>query len=325
MPMMEPLLDRFPVVRTHDVDEMRDWFAPAFSLREFKLPERNRPLDFALNHYPMDSIALTYARYGAPLKARLEQNDFFVQGFPTSGSGEVCWNRRKSEVRPELGGVAGGPGGEAQIAYDGAFAHLIVKITPEAIARRLSMLLGTPIDRPLALDGRSDPEQNEAQLRLVHFLAQEISRTRHRLPDQVLAELEDAIIVNYLLANGHNFSGQLSASPRAAAPWQVRRAIDYIEQHWDQAVTIEQLTRITETSARSLFQLFKKTCDVSPMVYLSRVRLRHAKRMLSQPEADTSVTKVGFMCGFSNLGQFAMKYYGAYGERPSQTLKNHRR
>jgi transcriptional regulator GlxA family with amidase domain len=159
----------------------------------------------------------------------------------------------------------------------------------------------------------------------VTFLATELENHKGGLPDLVVAELEDAIIGNFLFANRHNYSDLLEGPPRAAAPWQVRRAVDYIEQHWDQPLTIEQLTHITETSARSLFLLFKKTYDVSPMVYLGQVRLRHARELLSQPAPGTSVTKIGFMCGFSNMGNFAMKYYGAFGEKPSDTLRSHRR
>jgi AraC-like DNA-binding protein len=325
MLMQQPLLENFPVVRTRDVDEMCAWFTPVFAVREFRLPERHRPLDFALNHCALSSLSLTYVRYGARLHARLAQTDFFVQGFPLSGTGEVRWNRKVQEVTPASGGVAGSPGDEARIDYDGDFSHLIVKISPDAVTRRLSLLLGTPVDPPLKVDGQLDKGRAAAQARLVRFLAQELSRGHGRLPDRVLSELEDTVVVNYLLANAHNYSDRLATVPQAAAPWQVRRAVDYMEQHWDEAITIELLTRITETSARSLFQLFKKTHDVSPMVYLGKVRLRHAKEMLSAPAPGTSVTKVGFMCGFSNLGQFAMKYHGAYGERPSETLKNNRR
>lgn len=60
------------------------------------------------------------------------------------------------------------------------------------------------------------------------------------------------------------------------------------------------------------------------MVFVRQVRLRHAKAMLSHPTPETSVTSVGFLCGFSNLGHFARNYFEAFGEHPSQTLRSHR-
>ncbi len=320
-----PMLESRPALRTKDVDEVRAWLSRIYAIRRLDLPERAAGFDCVVNHCPLSSLALTYARYGSSMHARLEQSDFFVQGFPLSGRGEVCWNRSTFAVDPTVGGIAGGPGSEASLDYSGDFSHLVLKITPAALVHRLSLLLDRPIDPPLQFTGFPNPGYAAAYARLVKFVAGEVGRGADRLPALAIGELEDALLVNYLFANEHNYSALLAGPPRAAAPWQVRRAVDYIEQHWDQPITIEQLTRITETSARSLFLLFKKTYDVSPMVYLSQVRLRHARKLLSQPTPGTSVTKVGFMCGFSNMGNFALKYQGAFGEKPSETLRSHRR
>ncbi|MGD0531698.1 MAG: helix-turn-helix domain-containing protein [Methyloceanibacter sp.] len=59
----------------------------------------------------------------------------------------------------------------------------------------------------------------------------------------------------------------------------------------------------------------------SPMLFVKQVRMRHAKAMLTTPEAGTSVTSVAFACGFSNLGHFAKDYFQGFGELPSETLR----
>lgn len=319
-----PPLERFPVLRTRDADEVRAWLAPAFAVRNLEIAKRGRSLDCVVNHCSLPATALTYLRYGSPINLRLEQNDFFVQGFPMSGSGEVKWNRALTLVGPGIGGV-GGPGSQARIAYDDKFSHLVLKISPAAVTRRLSLLLDAPVDQSLDLTGHVRRDSAVAHFRLVSFLAEEVEREQGRLPDVVLAELEDAIVVNYLLVNEHNYSWRLSRAPRAAAPRQVKRAVDYMEHHWDKALTIGTLTDVTDASPRSLFHLFRKSYGVSPMVYLRRVRLQHAREMLCRGDSETSVTTVGFACGFSNLGHFASKYYAAFGEKPSETLKNHRK
>lgn len=320
-----PLLDGFPLLRTRDVDELATWMGRNFAVRSINLPAKPDRFHCVLNHCGLSAISLTYASYGVPLQARLDHNDYFLQGFPLTGAGTAQWNQHVVSVSPESGGIAGSPESEARFDYSGDFSNLILKISPAALVHRLSMLLDRPIDPPLRITGQPVPEKAAALGRLVRFLADELQEHRGRLPEPVIAELEEAVLVNFLFANEHNYSALLEGPPRAAAPWQVRRAVDYIEQHWDEPITIEQLTRITETSARSLFLLFKKTYDISPMVYLSQLRLRHARELLSEAAPGTSVTKVGFMCGFSNMGNFAMKYYGAFGEKPSDTLRNHRR
>jgi transcriptional regulator GlxA family with amidase domain len=141
------------------------------------------------------------------------------------------------------------------------------------------------------------------------------------LPPLVLAELEQALIVAYLCANQSNYTAQLNGKARGATPWQVRRAEEYITAHWDQPITIEALALVTNTSARSLFDTFKKHRGYSPMSFLKRVRLQHARALLERPTEAISVTAVAYACGFSNLGHFAKDYLLSFGELPSATLK----
>ncbi len=322
----QQLLYKFPVLRSQDPEELRQWLRPVFAVNGLNLPEHGKHFDGIVNHCELSSFGLTYASYKSPLQARISQTDYFVHGFPVKGSGEVHWNRHSALVDPQRGGVVGGPGSEATINYGASFEHVVLKMTPAALTRKLTALIGKPVDPPLKLTGRpnSNPAYLARQRRLIGFLIEEIDRADDVLPPLVLAELEQAIIVSYLLAADHNYSTLLHHTPRAAAPWQVRRAIDYIEQYWDEPVAIETLVEVTQTSARSLFYLFRRTYGISPLTYVNQVRLRHARAMLSSPTPETSVTTVGFRCGFSNMGMFARKYYEAYGEKPSETLKTYR-
>src|SRR5262249_36183126 len=155
-------------------------------------------------------------------------------------------------VGPGVGGV-GGPGSQARIAYDDRFSHLVLKIAPAAVTRRLSLLLDAPVDGAVELTGHVDRDRAVAHFRLVSFLAEEVERAHGRLPDVVLAEIEDAVVTNYLFVNEHNYSWRLSGAPRASAPRHVKRVVDYIERHWDQALTIDALAGLTDASPRSLF------------------------------------------------------------------------
>jgi AraC-like DNA-binding protein len=52
---------------------------------------------------------------------------------------------------------------------------------------------------------------------------------------------------------------------------------------------IEALVEATGASAKSLFHLFRRTRAMTPMTYVHRVHLRHARALLTSPMADTSV------------------------------------
>jgi len=116
---------------------------------------------------------------------------------------------------------------------------------------------------------------------------------------------------------------RLMAEPQRRPPttWQVRRAEEYIETHWNEPITIASLARATAASARSIFYHFKTSRGQSPMSFLKQVRLEHAKDMLEHSGIRRSVTQIAVECGFGNLGHFAGDYLKRFGERPSDTLK----
>jgi AraC-like DNA-binding protein len=114
-----------------------------------------------------------------------------------------------------------------------------------------------------------------------------------------------------------------AAEPRMRPPitWQVRRAEEYIESHWNQSITMARLARATAASARTIFCHFKRSRGQSPMSFLKQVRLEHAREMLEKSGVGRSVTEIAIDCGFGNLGHFAGDYLKRFGERPSDTLK----
>lgn len=319
------LLNSHPRLRTRDPAELLQWLSPVFSVRALDIRDGGRTFDGVLNSRELQAIGLTYISYGAQVEANVMQLDCFAQGFPVRGAGEANWNRHTATVE-KTSGVVGGPGSSGILKYADDFAHVVLRIRPAALTRKLAALVGFPIDPPLQLTGRptANPRHYTSQVRLIDYLIHELDRTEAFLPPLVLEEIEQAVIVHYLNANQHNYSHWLEGTPRAAAPWQVRRAVDYIEANWDGAITIEALAAETQTTARSLFYLFRRTYGLSPMTYVNRVRLRHAYAMLNHPRPETTVTSVAFLCGFSNMGHFARRYYEAFGEKPSETLKRHR-
>ena len=316
-------LSRFPAVSTRDVAEFRQRLSGLFSVWSVDLDRDTRgQFEGVLNHRQLDSIDLTYARYGSVIAASLSAADYFTQGFPINGAGAFVVNGSEGLISQHRG-VACEPGADIRLKYSSDFEHLILKIKPEALTRKLSAMLGRPVDPPLRMSRApvSNSETKEAQFRLIDFVVQEIDRNQDGIPPLVLAEFEQSLIVSYLSYNHHNYSSHLERQSAGVAPWQVRRAEEYIEQHWDQPLTVEALALVTDVSLRSVFDSFKRSRGMSPMAFVRQVRLRHAKDMLTRSRPETTVTSVAYACGFSNLGHFAKYYRSAYGEHPSATLR----
>jgi transcriptional regulator GlxA family with amidase domain len=104
-------------------------------------------------------------------------------------------------------------------------------------------------------------------------------------------------------------------------PRDVRRAIDYIDAHLDQAVTIADLVAATGVAGRTLFMHFKSFKGVSPMRYLRNARLRQVRERLLRSEPGSSVTEIAMNSGFTHMGRFSLVYRERFGENPSETHK----
>ena len=211
------------------------------------------------------------------------------------------------------------------LAYGPNFEHSSIFIEPDVLSNTLAALLGRPADR-LRLDFRDYGSLPEALMvrRLVNLLMAELDAKDSAAAPQVIAELEQAILVAFLCGNNHNYSAQLNGRPLAAAPWQVQRTEEYIEANWDQPITMEALAVVANASARSIFHSFKAHRGFSPMKFVKQVRLNRAREMLSSPPCGATVTRVAFACGFGNLGHFANDYHQVFGEAPSATLNRAR-
>jgi AraC-like DNA-binding protein len=252
------------------------------------------------------------------VRIAISDHDFYTQGFGLRRSGEAAISEER------IFEVALRQSDEALICRRASYASLFLKISPEAINRKLATLIGNSIGRPLEFSGEFDRSALAAQFRLLSFFIAEIDLSMGALPRLMLQEFEQALIVAHLCANLSNYSDRLNAKP-VAAPWQVQRAIDFIQANWDRPLTIEALASATGASARSLFAAFQKSRGCSPMAFARGVRLLHAREILAQPKPDTSVTSVASRCGFHNQGHFAKRYFARFGELPSLTLSRGRR
>jgi AraC-like DNA-binding protein len=317
-------LTRFPQVATRRLDQFEPT-ARRFSIVSIDV-EDHQSFDCRVNSFETTGVLLTYGRYGSAIKLRLAHRTFYTQGFPISGAGEVSWGRHSRVVNGERGGLASSPGVDTVFEFGPGFSHLHAIFTPQTLTRKLSNLLGQPIDRPIEIDSRDpyDPAIIRSTARLARFLADELDSTQGALPATMTEELTQGIVVGFLLGNRSNYSGILHRESASVSPRQVQRTIDFLEEHWDQPITIELLSNVAGTSARNLFHTFRRSHGMSPMRYVRGLRLHHAQRMLAAGGPTDTVTSIAYGCGFSNLGYFAREYSRVFGERPSSTLARSR-
>jgi AraC-like DNA-binding protein len=211
--------------------------------------------------------------------------------------------------------------------HEAGFSDLILRIDTNALQNILTALVGWPVNRKIEFQARStfsNPRLSYLR-RLIDFAVGQLDDGPDNLLDSAQAELQQLLMVSFLFANPHNYSHLLESKPSDAIRWQVRAAEDYIEANWNQPIYIEEIAKVTGASARSLFQAFRDARGCSPMNFVKSIRLLHARQFFQTPDETTTVTSVGYSCGFQNMGHFARSYQKAFGELPSATLASAKR
>ena len=101
-------------------------------------------------------------------------------------------------------------------------------------------------------------------------------------------------------------------------------ALEYINSHPHQAISVEQLCLVSASSMSTLERAFKDRFGISPKRYLVASRLCGAREALLNPEDRRTITEIAFDWSFWHMGKFACDYKRMFGQLPSETHCQHR-
>jgi AraC-like DNA-binding protein len=105
-------------------------------------------------------------------------------------------------------------------------------------------------------------------------------------------------------------------------PTTLRRAICFIDENAHREICVADIAAAAHVTIRALQLAFRRHLETTPMSYLRKVRLDHARRDLLN--ADPAVDTIGGIAtrwGFVSHSRFTAAYRTAYGVLPSATLR----
>lgn len=107
---------------------------------------------------------------------------------------------------------------------------------------------------------------------------------------------------------------RFSAAP-ASGREEVEAACAYLEQHYAEAITLDELSRVAGLSKYHLLRVFTRQKGISPYRYLETVRIDQAKKLLEQgvPPAEAAART-----GFSDQSHFTNFFKTMIGLTPRQ-------
>lgn len=99
----------------------------------------------------------------------------------------------------------------------------------------------------------------------------------------------------------------------------ITNVLTYIENNYNNKITLEELSAVSNMSRSTLLNQFHALCNCSPTEYLQSVRIENAKKMLE--ETDRSIATVAQECGFYDSSHFTK----AFLQKTSMLPKEYRR
>ncbi len=174
-----------------------------------------------------------------------------------------------------------------------------------------------------------DGELLNALLESLDLAASDVFR---RLPEEVPQRFEE--IFELLNAQSEEVARKLSAAAYGlllllassgrdrAYPEDIRRILAYLETHEGEAITVESLSRRFGIGPRTLFRLFRRHLNQSPIDCLIALRMKRARRLLL--EESWQIKEIAWTVGYRNALYFSHEFRRIVGMSPREFRERHR-
>lgn len=127
--------------------------------------------------------------------------------------------------------------------------------------------------------------------------------------ESMMATLAVQILKHHALWSSINQS-----SPRGLSKYQLRQIIDYINSNLDQALSLNELATVAQTSKYYLVRLFKRSTGVTLHRYVTTCRIEKAKQLLAQ--RNVSIVEICHLVGLQSQSHFTHLFRRYVGVTP---------
>jgi AraC-like DNA-binding protein len=143
----------------------------------------------------------------------------------------------------------------------------------------------------------------------------------HQALSQSISQLEQQTLILDLLAQ--LILRYAENSPCLANLGEERQPVDrvrtYLEEHYDQEISLEQLARVANLSSFHLNRSFSRTFGMPPHAYQIQVRILQAKKLLRK---QRSIEQVALATGFASQSHFGSHFKRLVCVTPRQYIQD---
>lgn len=127
------------------------------------------------------------------------------------------------------------------------------------------------------------------------------------------------LFLDYLIQSAH--STQLLSNNKMS-DYYIKEAINYIEQNFQNNITIEDVASVCGINRSYLGKIFKKNTGQSPQEFLMNYRMVKAAELLKL--TSLSIADIGSAIGYENQLHFSRAFKNIYGVSPREWRNQHK-
>ena len=96
---------------------------------------------------------------------------------------------------------------------------------------------------------------------------------------------------------------------------KIARAIKHLNEHYKEAIRVEDLAALVNMSVSSMHSHFKAVTTLTPLQYQKQLRLQEARRLIVR---TNDISSSAYQVGYESASQFSRDYSRLFGLPPSQ-------
>ena len=257
------------------------------------------------------NLKLVHATYITQSFARHSHDDFPIGVIERGALG--FYYRGENVVAP-VGSINLANPGEThtgQAAVETGWTYRMFYCDLALLRRAAAEITGKTADIPFFRPGVIQDVELAELIRHLHLTLEQPNISKLEQESRILQMLVQLILRH---ADHHPALRSFGADHQA-----VKRAQEYLEAHYTQNISLEQLAQIAYLSPFHLARMFHENLGLPPHAYLTQVRVRRAKELLAR---GCPITEVAFETGFVDQSHLTKRFKRIVGITPDQYRKN---
>jgi AraC-like DNA-binding protein len=273
----------------------------------------------------LDPSVVVYQSTNLPVRSRTRILQGMV-GFVAFGP-EAAGTLNGVPVRPDLL-LAGGPGSEGEFVVKAGYESVAIFLPPAIFREHIEIRRpGDPFRVPEAVEVL---QANSSAARTLFDRAKGLTDVAAQHPHvfderpasraAAHAEILDALLE--AMGSSKDHEPTRKERTRQGHSQIVQIAEEYVTTHTEERVSVTDLCKVADVSERTLQYAFQEVTGMTPIAFLTRLRLHRVRQALREAtHRTTTVSAEALRWGFWHFGDFSQAYKNCFRELPSETLK----